>query len=246
MARGRGAPSQPAIGLMSGTSLDGVDAALIVTDGQRVEIRAGRLPSLSRRRALAAAPAPPGGKLRDRSARPGVWPRRKRFVTEGMPRRSSFLAEEQVSGAIAFIGFHGHTVLHRPAERLTWQIGDGATLARRLGFDVVYDFRAADVAAGGEGAPLVPLYHARWRAASRSRSPFSISAASPMSPGSMRTIAVAFDTGPGNALIDDFWARAPGGAWIWTALSRAPGGLMKPSPGFPGASLFRAPAAQIP
>ena len=58
------------------------------------------------------------------------------------------------------VGMHGHTILHRPAERRTWQLGDGAALARRLGIDVVCDFRAADVAAGGEGAPLAPLFHA--------------------------------------------------------------------------------------
>src|SRR5207302_3013179 len=58
------------------------------------------------------------------------------------------------------VGFHGHTILHRPAEQRTWQIGDGALLARLIGVDVVADFRGADVAAGGEGAPLAPLYHA--------------------------------------------------------------------------------------
>src|SRR5260370_18746171 len=62
--------------------------------------------------------------------------------------------------AIELIGFHGHTILHRPAERRTWQIGDGELLARLAGLDVVADFRSADVATGGEGAPLAPLYHA--------------------------------------------------------------------------------------
>ena len=57
------------------------------------------------------------------------------------------------------IGFHGQTVLHRPEDRLTVQIGDGAALARRLGIKVASDFRAEDVAAGGQGAPLVPVYH---------------------------------------------------------------------------------------
>ncbi len=67
--------------------------------------------------------------------------------------------------AVDLVGFHGHTILHRPAERRTWQLGDGAALARRLGIDVVADFRSADVAAGGEGAPLAPLYHAALAAA---------------------------------------------------------------------------------
>src|SRR5205814_1327897 len=69
-----------------------------------------------------------------------------------------FVAEHGVVAEV--IGFHGHTILHRPAERRTWQIGDGALLARLAGADVVADFRSADVAAGGEGAPLAPLYHA--------------------------------------------------------------------------------------
>ena len=60
---------------------------------------------------------------------------------------------------VAVVGFHGQTVLHQPDRHLTVQLGDGATLAQRLGIPVVYDFRAADVAAGGEGAPLVPVYH---------------------------------------------------------------------------------------
>src|SRR5206468_1601930 len=61
---------------------------------------------------------------------------------------------------LALIGYHGQTILHRPRQHWTWQIGDGAELARRTGIDVVNDFRSADVKAGGEGAPLVPLYHA--------------------------------------------------------------------------------------
>src|SRR5205807_7340078 len=62
--------------------------------------------------------------------------------------------------AIDLVGFHGHTILHRPQQRRTWQLGDGGLLARLSGADVVGDFRSADVAAGGEGAPLAPLYHA--------------------------------------------------------------------------------------
>ena len=61
---------------------------------------------------------------------------------------------------IALVGLHGQTILHRPRERFTRQLCDGARASRLLGLDVVNDFRAADVAAGGEGAPFVPLYHA--------------------------------------------------------------------------------------
>ena len=70
----------------------------------------------------------------------------------------SFLASETLPG-VDIVGFHGQTVIHRPGEHFTVQIGDGPALAQRLGLQVVYDFRAADVAAGGQGAPLVPIYH---------------------------------------------------------------------------------------
>ena len=60
---------------------------------------------------------------------------------------------------VDLVGFHGHTLFHRPEQRRTCQLGDGQRLADRLGIDVVYDFRSADVAAGGQGAPLAPVYH---------------------------------------------------------------------------------------
>jgi anhydro-N-acetylmuramic acid kinase len=112
---------------------------------------------------------------------------------------------------VDLIGFHGHTILHRPDERRTWQIGDGALLARLTGTDVVCDFRSADVAAGGQGAPLVPLFHAGLAAAIEK--PLAI-----LNIGGVANVTwlgpgegggegdvLAFDTGPGNALIDD-WA----------------------------------------
>ena len=106
------------------------------------------------------------------------------------------------------IGFHGHTILHRPDERRTWQIGDGALLARLTGIDVVADFRSADVAAGGQGAPLAPLYHAAL--AADLAKPVAM-----LNLGGVGNVTwigdgpdeiLAFDTGPGNALIDD-WVR---------------------------------------
>jgi anhydro-N-acetylmuramic acid kinase len=109
--------------------------------------------------------------------------------------------------AVDIVGFHGHTILHRPAEHRTWQLGDGALLARLLGLDVVADFRSADVAAGGEGAPLAPLLHAALAAALPT--PLAI-----LNIGGVANVTwigeaseiLAFDTGPGNALIDD-WVR---------------------------------------
>jgi anhydro-N-acetylmuramic acid kinase len=139
-----------AIGLMSGTSLDGVDVALIETDGEHIA---------------------------------GFGPIGYRTYSDDAEAVATYLDAEQIDKAdVAIVGFHGQTVLHRPAERLTVQIGDGAALARRLGIPVVYDFRAADVAAGGQGAPLVPVFHqALARDLHRAhQSRCSMSAASPM------------------------------------------------------------------
>ena len=115
--------------------------------------------------------------------------------------------------AIEVVGFHGHTILHRPAEGQTWQIGDGALLAQRLGLGVVADFRSADVAAGGQGAPLAPLFHAALVAALPK--PLAI-----LNVGGVANVTwigeaeeiLAFDTGPGNALIDDWVHRHTGAA----------------------------------
>ena len=153
-----------ALGLMSGTSLDGIDVAVIETDGEAVT---GFGPSATRpygadaqtllRRALADAAG-----MADRTARPGVLGAAERMVTDlhGLAVADFFAAHRIDRRTIDVVGFHGQTVLHRPHARLTVQIGDGKALADRLGVPVVHDFRAADVAAGGQGAPLVPCYHA--------------------------------------------------------------------------------------
>jgi anhydro-N-acetylmuramic acid kinase len=116
-------------------------------------------------------------------------------------------SREHPGTAVDVVGFHGHTILHRPAERRTRQIGDGALLAHRLGLDVVADFRSADVAAGGQGAPLAPLFHTALAAALPK--PIAV-----LNIGGVANVTwigglpeiLAFDTGPGNALIDD-WVR---------------------------------------
>src|SRR5262249_20548883 len=122
----------------------------------------------------------------------------------------SFLGAHGLSPrAIAVIGFHGHTVLHAPQRRLTVQIGDGRRLAELTGIDVVADLRAADCAAGGQGAPLAPVYH-RALAASLVERPLAL-----VNIGGVANVTyvgaggelLAFDTGPGNALIDDWMQR---------------------------------------
>ncbi len=137
----------------------------------------------------------------------------ERRLTEAHAEAVRLLIARHDLGRIDLIGFHGHTILHAPQERRTWQIGDGALLARLTGIDVVGDFRAADVAAGGEGAPLVPLYHAAL--ARRLERPLAIlnigGVANLTWIGAGENEILAFDTGPGNALIDD-WVLANTGA----------------------------------
>lgn len=192
-----------ALGLMSGTSLDGVDAALVVTDGIAVE-RLGPAQTV---------PYPEPMRAGLRGILGGEGPERdiarvERDITlfhaEVVAR---LLAENGLAAAeIDVIGFHGHTILHRPAERRTWQIGDGALLAAATTIPVVDDFRTTDVQAGGQGAPLVPVFH-RALAAGIAR-PVAV-----LNLGGVGNVTwigeddslLAFDTGPGNALLDD-WA----------------------------------------
>jgi anhydro-N-acetylmuramic acid kinase len=113
---------------------------------------------------------------------------------------------------IGLVGFHGQTILHRPARHWTWQIGDGALLARLTGIDVVNDFRTADVKAGGQGAPLMPLYHLVRARASGLPEPLvvvNIGGVAQVTYISGDTV-IAFDTGPGNAPIDDWMQRHHG------------------------------------
>src|SRR5215831_19839997 len=144
MARSSSTKQRHALGLMSGTSLDGIDVAAIATDGRRHVIPG---PALT-------VPYPDAFREKLRSVLGGAGPKAEiAAVSAGLTRlHAAAIAEFGAKYAdipVDVIGFHGHTILHRPAERRTWQIGDGALLARRLGIDVVADFRCADVAAGG-------------------------------------------------------------------------------------------------
>jgi anhydro-N-acetylmuramic acid kinase len=205
---------QKVIGLMSGTSLDGIDAALVETDGEDIaipgaalavaydaETRAMLRAALDEAREVAAGQPVPYS-IRDAERR----------LTEAHAEAVKSLLKKAGLSArdVALIGFHGQTILHRPHERWTWQIGDGALLARLTGIDVVNDFRSADVKAGGQGAPLVPLYHAALiRKSGKFAKPVVL-----VNIGGVANVTyvgehdiLAFDTGPGNAPIDD-WAMA--------------------------------------
>jgi anhydro-N-acetylmuramic acid kinase len=207
-----------AIGLMSGTSMDGIDAALIETDG---EDRLVRGPSATFAygpdfRARLVEAIDDARDLCERDARPWCLAEVERELTERHAAAVRKLLEEQAIAAadIDVVGFHGQTVLHAPERRLTVQLGDGARLARLVGIDVVYDLRAADVAAGGQGAPLAPVYHRALTARLRER-PVAV-----VNIGGVANVTwigrdgtlIAFDTGPGNALIDDWMLRHTGEA----------------------------------
>ena len=126
-------------------------------------------------------------------------------------------------GGVEVVGFHGQTLAHEPRGRGTHQAGRGDLLAREVGVPVVWDFRTADVASGGEGAPLVPFFHfacARWIGAEAPVAFLNLGGVAnvtwvdPRAPGPEAEGAlVAFDTGPGNALIDDFLGARLGRAF---------------------------------
>jgi anhydro-N-acetylmuramic acid kinase len=230
-----------AIGLMSGTSMDGIDVALIETDG---EARLNRGPASvvgyapEFRGGLARAVAEAQG-LIDRRARPGSLREVERKLTEQHADAVvQFLARQGLSAAeIDVIGFHGQTVLHKtvpvrativdqpkavidtpsvspvpPTHALTVQLGDGPLLAQLTGIDVVYDLRAADAAAGGEGAPLAPIYHRALaeKLPERPVAVLNIGGVANVTWIGRRGELIAFDTGPGNALIDDWMLRRQG------------------------------------
>lgn len=215
------------IGLMSGTSLDGVDAAWVETDGATVARTGPALtlpydPGLRAdlRRLLDALAALPSAEIAAALARdpPGLPPGHPdaarladsiRRLTERHAEAVAAVRAEAGGAAPDMIGFHGQTLLHRPADRLTWQAGDAALLARLAGgVAVAHDFRSADVAAGGQGAPLVPVVHAALAAAL----PKPLAVLNLGGVGNVTWIGagegalLGFDTGPANAPIDD-WAR---------------------------------------
>lgn len=206
-----------AIGLMSGTSLDGVDVALIKTDGRRIAALgpSGYRPYTETERGLLRQALAEAVSLTTRDVRPGVLAEAERAVTIAHAEAvAAFVAQNRLSPeSVDVVGFHGQTVLHRPADKLTVQIGDAKALAKAIRIPVVCDFRAADVAAGGQGAPLVPVYH-RALAQSLGRDGpigvINIGGVSNVTYIDGSDALIACDTGPGNALLDDFVFRTLG------------------------------------
>ncbi len=203
-----------ALGLMSGTSLDGVDVAMIETDGRRVKSfgPSGYRPYTETERRVLMQALTEAVHLPQRDARPGILREAERVVTVAHAEAvASFTAQNRIAFEdIDIVGFHGQTVLHRPAERMTVQIGDAAALARAIHIPVMHDFRAADVAAGGQGAPFVPVYHRALAQSLEREGPMvvlNIGGVSNITYIDGGDILIACDTGPGNALLDDFMYR---------------------------------------
>jgi len=192
-----------AIGVMSGTSMDGIDAALLASDGE-ARIETGPAATFPYPRAVAERLRAVVADPREAEAPQSEL---ERAVTDAhVAAVEAFFAQFGIArDSVAMVGLHGQTILHRPAARLTRQLCDGARAAAALRIDVVCDFRSADVAAGGEGAPLAPVYHAAM-AAGLER-PLMI-----LNWGGVGNVTwlgrqgeiLAFDTGPANAPSDDF------------------------------------------
>ncbi|MGZ9097552.1 MAG: anhydro-N-acetylmuramic acid kinase [Micavibrio sp.] len=198
---------QTAIGLMSGTSLDGIDAALIRTDGREKVERLGfyTVPYEDEtRQALRAC-------LGLKNDPDGRVARAERAMT-----LAHIAAVQELRRlfpvTVDLIGFHGQTIDHDPARRWTWQIGDAALLAAETGIDVISDFRSADVKAGGQGAPFLPLYHQALAAdLEKPLAILNIGGVSNITYIGVDHELLAFDTGPGSALIND-WVKQHTGA----------------------------------
>lgn len=198
-----------AIGAISGTSMDGIDVSIVETDGDAV-VRPGPGCTYPYAKDLRR-------QLLDLIADPAIAERDpltdlEAAVTDAHAGAiAKFMRDHDIArDKVALVGLHGQTVFHRPERRFTRQLGIGARVAQTLGIDVVNRFRHADVAAGGEGAPLAPLYH---RA-------LSADLAKPLMVLNLGGVAnvtyidadtvIAFDTGPASALIDDLMLRRRG------------------------------------
>lgn len=196
-----------AIGLMSGTSMDGIDVALVRTDGDKSLERLGAdfmpYPDNVRDqiRACLGHTTDPDGRIAET----------ERVITDWHIDAVTTFMKTCIED-VDLIGFHGQTIFHDPAKAATWQIGDGQRLAIETGIDVMFDFRTADMKAGGQGAPLLPLYHRALIHAANLAMPACI-----LNLGGVGNLTwvndkviMACDTGPGNALLDDWIHKKTG------------------------------------
>lgn len=200
-----------ALGLMSGTSMDGIDGAALLTDGEGIQ-------GFGPKRFEPYAPEVRATLV----AAQGLWPGAPGVEAAAAVVDAAHREMVTYFPTTEVIGFHGQTLAHDPAGQRSHQAGDGAALAAAVDKTVVWDFRSADLLSGGEGAPLVPFFHhacARMLGLDEVVAFVNIGGvanvtwvdplvARPDAPGAV----LAFDTGPGNALIDDLMADRCGQA----------------------------------
>jgi len=206
-------PTIRALGLMSGTSMDGIDAAILESDGHAIKALGPTeyQPYEDADRILIRQAMDAAQELTDRDARPGVLSAAEECIT----RRHSAVIDKLLakSGPVDLIGFHGQTVFHAPDRGLTVQIGDAKALSVACGLPVVHDMRADDVARGGQGAPLAPVFHQAVAHHLGLDLPTAIvnvgGVANATWIGADGHLA-ACDTGPGNALMNDWVKRHTG------------------------------------
>lgn len=213
------------LGLMSGTSMDGVDAALVKTDGETVETFGPTAFAAYERVALRDLPVVMEDPLRHRKgAREADQETLARAEAEVVRLHAravvDLLAELGADEMPALVAFPGQTVAHYPEKQWTWQLGSGSALARAVNRPVVWDFRSEDIVEGGQGAPLAPVFHFAMAKRLGLTEPVAFlniggvanvtwvdpRAETPETPGAL----IAFDTGPGNALLNDWMQRKTG------------------------------------
>lgn len=203
------------IGLMSGTSLDGIDVALLRSDGEEL-LEQGpfmTVPYDASFRVQLQNALLEAKQITQREERPGGLAQIEHELTLRHEKAvRGFLEENQMRiSDIDLIGFHGQTVLHRPEHGITVQLGDGALLAKQTGVPVIYDMRAKDMENGGQGAPLAPAYHKALAANLGERWSgqypvcfVNIGGISNLTAVLQDGDPIAFDCGTGNVLIDQW------------------------------------------
>jgi anhydro-N-acetylmuramic acid kinase len=204
-----------AVGLMSGTSMDGIDLALVRSDGNSFIERgpSGFVAYNKQTRQRIEDGLSLAKAINDRHMRPGKLADLERELTDlHYQAISEFLTSNEIrAGEIDLIGFHGQTVLHKPGDALTIQLGDGQQLADQTGIEVIYDMRANDMENGGQGAPLVPAYHGALfsNISAQMKNQKAIVFANIGGISNITYVEndgqlIAFDSGPGNCLIDQW------------------------------------------
>lgn len=196
---------------MSGTSRDGIDAALIETDGENFvrPIAFETIPYQPQMRELLANACASALEKVAPDMDPAIAEAEMVFTNLNIGAVESLLRKAGVSRKdVTAIGFHGHTLAHRPKLHWTWQMGDGARLAKFTEIDVVNDFRSADIALGGQGTPLAPIYHQAMTASLLApKAVLNLGGVANITAIAADGTMTAFDCGMANALIDD-WVSA--------------------------------------